>query len=367
MNVEQHEKSKFKGEITTMVGKMTSMRKNTEKSVDVSLAEMVKHSHGVSLESYFEDLGIDPNLDTIENMVNLPDQSVRWLLPEIYREALRLGLRKSPIYPNIIAAEIAVKQLNVTMPHFDMSEATPSKVGVAETIPFGNIQFGSKSVKIGKMGKGIQIPDEVKNYVSINVVALFMQDFGIKMGMGMDSMALDVLINGENPDGSESSPLIGVATANTLTYKDILKVWLRLARIGRTPDTMIGGEDAALLTLDLAEFKNSNNNAAPLKTLDLKTPLPQRSNYFIHGSVPANEQLIIDTSAALLKLNAQPLMVESEREASNQTQAYYATITSGFCTLYRDARVILDHGVAFASNGFPTYMDPTVQEKTVIK
>lgn len=367
MNIEQLEKSSFVKEIIPMVDKMNSMRSDTKNgAVDVSLAEMVKHSHGVSLESYFEDLGIDPNIDTIENMVNLPETSVRWLIPEIFREALSLGLRKSPIYPNIIAAEITVPQTTITMPWFDMSDAAPKTVGIAETIPFGNISFNSKQVSIKKMGRGIQIPDEVKQYTSLNVVALFMQDFGVKLGMGMDSAAIDVLINGEQSNGSESAAVIGVASASTLAYKDILKVWLRMARIGRTPDTMIGGEDAALLTLDLNEFKKSGNSAAPLKTLDLKTPIPTRANYFIHSAIPASQQIILDSGSVLMKLNAIPLKVESKREVSNQTEAYYASLTTGFCTVYRDGRVILDHSVAFSGNGFPTWMDPSTQEKTII-
>lgn len=367
MNENQFAASKYKSDIQGMTQVMNAMRRKEGNPVDISLADMVKHKHGVSLESYMEELGIEPNVDTIQNMVNLPDPSVRYLIPEIFRESLRLGLRKSPIYPNIIAAEVNIKQPQVTMPYFNMSDATPNKVGVAETIPQGNVSFGSKQVSIGKMGKAISIPYELMQYVSVNLVSLFLQDFGIKMGMGIDSMAIDCLINGEQLGNTESAAVIGVATADTLKYKDILKIWLRMARIGRGPDTMIGGEDAALLTMDLEEFKKSPNVGAPLKQLDIKTPLPQRSNYFIHGDVPTNEQIILDSSAALIKLNAQPLLMENDREISNQTLLYTATLTTGFTTLYRDGRVILDSHIAFAGNGFPTWMDPTSQEHTVIK
>jgi hypothetical protein len=368
MNENQFAASKYKADIQQMTQKMNAMRRKDGNPVDISLADMVKHKHGVSLEAYMEDLGIQPNIDTIQNLVNLPDPSVRFLIPEIFRESLRLGLRTSPIYPNIIAAEISVKQPTMIMPWFNMSEATPSRVGTAETIPQGNVSFASKSVTIGKMGKAIAIPYEVMQYVSVNLVSIFLQDFGIKLGMGIDSMAIDCLINGEQADGSESAAVIGVASASTLTYKDILKVWLRMARIGRTPDSIIGGEDAALLTMDLAEFKNSPNTAAPFKTLDLKTPLPQRSNYFIHGNVPSNSQLIIDSGASLIKLNAQPLLLENDREISNQTLLYTASLTTGFTTLYRDGRVRLNHSLAFSgANVFPAWMNPDAQQNTVIK
>jgi hypothetical protein len=366
MNVEKFEASKYKAGLLELGAKMNSMRRDEKNAVDVSLAEMVKHTHAVSLDSFFTELGIDLNQDTIQNITNLPDPSVRWLIPEIFRETLRLGLRKSPIYPNIISAEISVPQPTVTMPAFNMSDATPKKVGIAETIPFGTVSFQSKQVKIGKMGRGIQIPYEIEQYVSVNLVSIWLQDFGIKFGMGIDSMAIDCLINGEQADGSESAAVIGVASAGTLTYKDILKVWLRMSRLGRMPDTIIGGEDAALLTLDLAEFKRSANNASPEKTLDLKTPLPQRANYFIHGNVPTGDQIILDSGSSLIKLNAQPLLVEQTKEVSNQTKEWYASMTTGFTTMYRDARIILDHTQAFSGAGFPTWMNPTFQENTVI-
>jgi hypothetical protein len=366
MNQAQFEDSKYKASLAELESTLNTLRKSTENPIDASLAEAVHGKHGVTLESFFADLGIDPNVDTVQNMVNLPDSSVRWLVPEIFRETLRLGLRKSPIYPNIIAAEVAIKGLNAVIPHFNMSAAIPKKVGIAETIPYGNVSYGSKQVGLGKMGLGIQIPYEVQQYVSLNLVSIFLQDFGIKMGMGMDAMAIDVLINGEAAGGAESAPVIGVASAGTLTYKDILKIWLRMSRIGRMPDSMIGGEDAALLTMDLAEFKRTDKFGTADKTLNLKTPLPTRANYFIHGNVPTNEQIIIDSGAALIKMNAQPLLVEQDKTISNQTMSWYASFTTGFATMYRDARVILDHSVAFSSNGFPAYMDPTVQENAVI-
>ena len=44
------------------------------------------------------------------------------------------------------------------------------KVNEAETIPLGDVSFGQKSVSLFKIGKGFKLTDEVKNYVSINVL-----------------------------------------------------------------------------------------------------------------------------------------------------------------------------------------------------
>lgn len=364
MNVEKFEKSKHKGTIKQMSMQCDSLRRNADNPIDVTFESYVKKKTGMnSLSILLDDLGIDPSMDTIANIFTLPDESVRWLVPEIFREALRLGLRRAPIWSSIVAAEQTVKQLSITLPWFNMSEAAPSYVEQGETIPLGNLSFDKKTLHLRKIGKGIKIPYEVRNYVSINVVSIFLQDFGVKLGQSIDTLMIQTLINGEQSNGSESAPVVGIAVANTLTYADILKVWVRMSRIGRIPTSMIGGENSALGTLNLPEFKTNTlggNSAASVPTNDrlkLKTAIPTTTDYYIHAAMPANQQMIIDPSSAIIKYNAQPLLVESEKIVSNQTEATYASLTTGFGIIFRDSRVIVDQTLAFSGNGFPTYMD----------
>lgn len=374
MDTTKYDNSKLKGQIKGMVMNCESLRRNADNPVDVTFDSFLKKKSGIDMGGLFEELGIDPSIDTIQNIFTLPDESVRWLIPEIFRSALRLGMRKNPIWSSVVAAEQTVKGLSLTIPHINMSEATPRYVGEAETISTGGISFGQKSLKLRKIGRGVKIPYEVRNYVSINVVSIFLQDFGVKLGHAIDALMIDVLINGEQIDGSESAPVIGITTPNTLTYADILRIWIRMSRIGRLPSVMIGGETAALNTLNLAEFKtNTNGGAAPAgvmanNTIKLKSPIPASSDYFIHGSMPANQQLIIDPAAAIIKYNAQPLLVESEKIVSNQTEATYATLTTGFGITFRDARVLLDTSTDFdTTNGFPSYMDVDALEAVTIE
>lgn len=374
MNREKYMASSLKDKIKGFSLHCDSLRKNPENPLDITFESYVKKKANVaSLTALFEELGINPAMDTIENIFTLPDESVRWLVPEIFREALRLGLRKAPIWSDLVAAEQTVKGLTVTAPWFNMSEAQPAYIEQAETIPVGNLSFGQKSVSMRKIGKGVKIPYEVRNFVSINVVSIFLQDFGVRIGQAIDTLLITTLINGEQANGSESAPVVGIASAGTLTYADLLKVWVRMSRIGRTPTKIIGGETAALATLNLAEFKtNTMGGTSPAGVpaqngLKLKTPIPSSSDYYIHGAMPANQQLVVDPTAAIIKYNAQPLLVESEKIVSNQTEATYATLTTGFGIVFRDARLVIDSSLAFGSNGFPTYMDVDSQEQVTIQ
>lgn len=337
-----------------------AIRRDKQNPEDISLAEYVKDRWGATMESFYEDLGVNPTQDTIQNLLNLPDTSMRWLIPEIFRDSLRLGLRKAPIYPSVIAGEQSVSQTSVTMPAINMSEAQPKQLGVGETITTGDVSFDSKSVKIYKYGRGIKLPYEVMQYVAINLVSIYLQDFGVKMATGIDTMLINTLMNGDQANGSDSIATVGVATANALVFKDLLKVWVRMARLGKTPSVSIAGENMAIEVLEL--LTGTRLLGTPRVNVDIKTPLPQNSSTFVHGGVAANKLIILDPSTSVIKLNAQPLLIESEKMISNQTEAAYATFTTGFATIFRDSRIALDMSLAFSGNGFPTWMDPSTQE-----
>lgn len=344
---------------------MDALRKGSDNRlpVDVTLGEVVTDRYNLSQADFFEKLGINTHVTTMENLFTMPDQQIRWIVPEIIREAITTGMRQAPFYPQIIASDQPINGLRATMPIINMSDATPSKVNEAETFPLGTVSFGQKQVSLFKIGKGFKLTDEVKNFVSLDVLSIYLRDFGVQLGYAMDTLAMDVLLNGNMIDGSESAPEIGVYnTTKGITYKDLLHIWVRGSRMGRNFTDMIGGEDQAIEMLNLPEFKDraSGTTAA---TLDVKSPIPNKANFYIHPGTPENQLLLVDRSAALIKLTARQLMLESERIVSNQTEAVYASLTTGFSKMYQDASLLLASNKEFSSNGFPEFMtvDPYLQ------
>lgn len=356
------------------VRQMDALRTGTQnvRSVDINLASFVQDKFGFgSVDGFYDALGVDPSAHSMQNLMSMPDfeEGYRWLVPEIVREAVRLGLRRNPIYPALIAAEESVTGLKVTMPQVNMSDATPEYVNEAETIPVGTVSFAEKDVKIRKIGTGIKLSDEVQQYVPLNILSLYLQDAGVKLGLGMDTMAVDVLLNGEAGSVGQAAPVIGVeSTTDGVTYFDLLRAWIRMGRLGRIPSGIISSEKEALKILLLDEFLRSPNGAAPRTNLNVRTPIPQSQDYLIHGAMPSGDKLgIYDNTSALIKLNAGALKVESERIAERQVTGTFVTVTTGFAKLFRDAFIVLDGTLAFSSYGFPSYMDVSVAEGVVIK
>jgi hypothetical protein len=361
MNTEfaQLKREDLRKELPEMVRSLEAYRQGSNNTlpIEVTLEELVQGKYGVSQDAFFEKLGINPKIDTMQNIFTMPQQNIRWIVPEIIRAAITTGMRQAPFYPNIIASDQSINGLQVTMPMVNMSDAAPAKVNEAETIPLGDVSFGQKSVSLFKIGKGFKLTDEVKNYVSIDVLGIYLRDFGIQLGYAMDTLAMDVLMNGNKADGSESAPVIGVyETTNGITYKDLLHIWVRAARMGRNFTTMIGGEDQAIEMLNLPEFKERHSGTTEA-TLNIKSPVPNKADFYIHPGTPDQQLLMVDTSAALIKLTAKQLMLESERIVSNQTEAVYASLTTGFSKMYQDAVLLLAANKKFSEAGFPSFMN----------
>ena len=327
---------------------------------DASLSDLIMGKYNLSMGDFLTKVGVETNRDTINNLLTVPNQGVKWLVPELIRDAITLGIRQAPIYPTLIASEQSVNALTVIMPQVNMSDAAPAKVNEGETIPLGTVSFGQKQVTLFKLGKGLKLTDELKNYVSMDVLSIFLRDFGIKLGYAQDVLAIDCLINGDKNDGSESAPVVGVLNTGSIEYKDLLRIWVRAGRMGRNFSTLVADEETAINTLALPQYSNwsvlpNYRTQQPIHRMNLRTPIPQSSDFLIHGNVPDGDILLVDKSSAMIKLNSQALMVESERIVSNQTEAVYASLTTGFAKVYRDAAIILDSSMQF--NGFPPYME----------
>jgi len=150
-----------------------SIRKDKNKPTDVTFAEIVKSQLSLGIDDFYRTVGVDPAFDTIENLFTTPDEDVRWLIPEIFRDSLRLGYRQAPIWPSLIASEEQTNGLQQILPSVNMSDATPRRVGEGETIPVGTLSYQSKSFDIHKFGRGIKVVDEVLRYVNLNVVSIY--------------------------------------------------------------------------------------------------------------------------------------------------------------------------------------------------
>ena len=95
-----------------------------------------------------------------------------------------------------------------------------------------------------------------------------------------------------------------------------------------------------------------------LMPVTLRSPVALPTDLYVSNRVAPSQILIQDSSASLVQLTAQALMLESERIASKQLAGTYASIYTGFAKLQRNASIVIDGSVTFTANGFPAWMNP---------
>lgn len=377
MNIQKFNASSVKDHVKSHFETAEGLRADTNNPTDASLAavygksvhpksEDAEKAKETGMSHLMAELGIDPYTDTISNLLTVQHDAPKFIIREVLRDAVSLGLRAAPVYPNIIASEEPITSLTIQMPHLNMMDAAPRYVNEGETIQLGDFSYGTKSLKVRKMGRGIGMTDEFKRYTTLNIVQMFLRDFGVKLGYALDGMAINILLNGEQADGSTSAPVMGVTTPGTVVYRDLSRIWVRLARLGRKAQTMISGEAMAIDIMDIEAFQKRESGTTKAN-LNVKTPIPTDASLFIHGAIPDDQVVILDPATTMLKYNATPLLVESERIVSNQTQNMYASISTGFGIMFRDSRIVVDSSINVNTTPFPAYMNVDLLEASELK
>jgi hypothetical protein len=340
---------------------MDKVRK--EQGLDITLTSHLAANYpGVSIEKIYHELDINPMTASLGNLLDRPDESTRWLVPEIFRDAIRLGFINSPIHSDFIIREEAAPQPTQIMPYWDMTMLpnTPSTLGAAESIPMGNIKFDQKTVRINKSGIGIEITDEAIQYTNISLLSIFLADVGVKLGSQLSQQAINCLINGEQADGSAAAGVVGVNTASQIAFADMVKVFTRGSLRNRKWYRCIGNEDMVNTLMNTPAFQERQTNpwGRPQLTLNTKTKTTYEIDVYTHGSVPAGNLIMADPDVTMIQLTCQPLRVESERIVQRQISGTYATITTGFAIVFADGRVILTTASNFATTPWPAFLQP---------
>lgn len=379
--------------LRTRGGKMYDKFNRAIAPYDVSLQEALQEYYGVDTQTWLKQMEIHVGTDSLFttakrfgndnlNAASLEKQLVdhssfaglnttgdinpehRFIIPELILAAIRTDYEASSMHQNWIANTQSISQRDIKMPFIKRGSATPRKIGEGESIPFGTVAFGQKAATVYKVGVGFKITDELVEGSSLNMLFNFLGEVGTDMSIGADVEAINVLINGEQADGSESAPVVGVDDNTTgggvYSYKDLKRVVSRMERLKRLVNTIITGEDDGLDIALLEEFKGfpgdtrlGNLNGILGKILSL------RNDIFV---VPDNQVMLLSSPRAMTKLRYQGMKTEQRRNPQNQEDELFVSDYIGYAILRRDARVIIDKSVAYnatagETGGFPEYMD----------
>lgn len=392
----------LKGKVRQIAAQMHAIRTDRQAPRDISLREHLAAEYEQTPEALFEELGINPHSTQIQQLMNDDDMKhlvpeiirqgimegmgivarqqlaaarqaivsqgpvlsegngpAHWISPEVWLDAHNRGAVQAGYYNDLIVRDEPVSQDSVNIPYFNLSDAGARITDEAATIEEGTVDHNFKKVVIKAKGRSIKISYEAIMFNSVSLTQLFFVDFGRRFALAITADCVDVVISGDLADGSEAAAVIGVTNAGTLAYKDFLRAGIRFNLLGRTGLVAIANEDTCLEYLDLAEVKTKQNLGAALMPVKFKSAVQTPEDLYASHKVPANRIAIVDTSVSLVKLTAQPLLLETEKIISKRLMNSVASTITGFAKLQRNGSVVIDKSLAFAGNGFPVWMSPT--------
>jgi hypothetical protein len=335
---------------------------------DVTLKSYLQDTWGADMtpELFYKQLGLDISRMSVQKMLNTSELN-RWLFPEVVRDAVLQGLTYTPFYGVLTAGEENIPSTGLTMPAMDFTTVDMDEVRLRDTNEGATITEGQiitwseKQVTVKKKARGLMQTYESIMFCPIDLAAIYFEEMGQQLGADLDSDLINIAFNGDQADGSQAAPVIGAATAGTLTYQDIVRAWIRFARIGRTSTVLLTSENDASTILNLPQFQRTVFPGAMTTaqmqggpTLNLNVPLPQTQDIYTHPAIPDGKLILIDKRRFAIQLTAMPLLLESEKIVSRQIQGEFASIITGFANLFKNGRMVLDYTTSLATNPGPT-------------
>lgn len=297
---------------------------------------------GTTAQDYCaQEFGADINRITVDRFFQ-SDPNAKWLFPDIVRESVLAGMKRKPVYPQLIIRDERVDGRAYDVPYVQESEENEELRRVSEgaAIPESEITYGDRIVRLDKMGRGVIASYEVIRRMSVEMLRVHLQRIGECLGRNLDKRVAQVLADGDN-SGSGTAPVtINTGESGKWGYEDLVKGFMKLTTEHFfTPTHMLADCDMAQKVLGMEQIADSALFDFA-KTGNFPTPLGVK--LIPMADQPANKITILDAGYAVQKLTEQDLLVESDKLISQQWDRTYLTVVTDFAIIYSKARVVIN-------------------------
>ena len=315
----------------------------------------------LTLPAIFNEFGLNPTSLTLGHLLDLQGD-VRYLAPEVIREFIVRGVNLSANYQDLCMGTENVISMEVVSPWIDFAHPQVQPVGQGETIPDSGYTWGIKRTPIRKTGIALTWTDELMLSVSFPILSRWMERVGIELNAKLFTNAVQTMVNGDQTGGLEAAPVVGTATGSSITFADYITMWTRSNLIGYKWGSMITSEVMSNAILNLPEFKPiAGGLGNAVVNVDSRNRIiPTKIPHFISSALSDNQVVLFDPSQAMVYCVFRPLLVETERIIRRQVQGSVVSVISGFVTVQRLSRIVVDKSKAFSGYGFPDWMKPLV-------
>lgn len=295
--------------------------------------------NGLTTKAVLRSLGYD-DIGKVQVRALLENDGTKPLFNAIVEDGLRMGFERQSNWQQLVARSVNSDQLSQQWYYLDEDtvDADLVDIGQGAPIPTGSIKLGDNSIKMHKRGRGIEWTDEARR-ANIDLVALWLQRLGRKLGQQYENVAINRLMNGYFPDGQDTPPTLGIKQAGNLDLADLFYGAAFMEQeLGFTPTMAIMNLETAyrITTLRDGDAYIYRDEIESGRFADVVNSAP-----FISSLVPDDRIILVDANYALIRYEGKPFGVESERSAKTQVEGSYGTEISEFVPFEKDARLVL--------------------------
>lgn len=287
-----------------------------------------------------QEFGVDINRISVDRFFQ-SDSNAKWLFPDIVRESVVAGLKRKPIFPELIIRDEQVQGTTFDVPFVTESAAEEElrTVGEGAAIPESEITYGDRTVKLDKKGRGVIASYEVIRRMSVDMLRVHLMRIGERLGRNLDARLATVLYSGDS-SGSTAATTLNTATADTWVYDDLIKGFTKLTMDHYfTPTHMLANEALVQTLLGMTEFKDTTLFDFA-QTGNLPNPFGVKLVPMVDQ--PADKLTILDAGYAAQKVTEQDVLVESDKLINQQWDRTFITTVTDFAIIYEKARVVVN-------------------------
>lgn len=255
------------------------------------------------------------------------------LFPEYVSRAVRQGMERADILPNLVATVTDIDGMDyrsiVSAPSED--DKTLKIVNEGAVIPQTVVKTRENLVKLHKRGRMLVASYEALRFQRLDLFTVTLNQIGAYIARAQLKDAIDVLINGDGNDNAAEG--ISSATSGQLEYSDILKLWSSLAPYEL--NTILASTEEMQKILSLSQMQDSNAGLDFQGTGKMITPLGAT---LLHAPEMASGKIIgLDKNCALEMVQAGGVVTDYDKLIDRQLERAAITCTAGFSKIFTEA------------------------------
>ncbi|EMO84323.1 phage capsid family protein [Leptospira santarosai] len=221
---------------------------------------------------------------------------------------------------------------------FEKEDVDAAIVGQGGSFPSATIELKTGAVSMKKVGRKMVISYEAARRVNIDILKIYLQRIGYRLGQQMAQEGLRVLVEGDETNGSAIST--SYTKTNEWKYADVIRLIFGNFKKGQTATTVVLNNEFLLNILtDETNFKQfqSLNIAEKFITSGEIQGFFGRA-WKTSEYVPDNTMIAFDKTSCLSYFEeAKSSLIETDKIIDKQLEQTVISLNFGFTKLYQSA------------------------------